>query len=194
VQFRGRCSYHYSLFWLFGAIFGSKTRVSSSNPSCCHGTGTDDRIILGRKLAPPPISEFSRQALRSSASQLHKQLASIKDQGWIRKQGSECRMLSPDQPGKQLLSVVCQTFDFQHPRGDRMKYSLALAILLFAIAQATPPRYVTKSDWSNPEFSECIIMQFGHFSCAQKLRTIGIMRCAVHRRGRSCKSLCSESK
>jgi len=38
-------------------------------------------------------------------------------------------MLSPDQPGNNFLSVVCQTFDFNHPpEVTRMKYSLALAI------------------------------------------------------------------
>ena len=91
-------------------------------------------------------------------------------------------MLSPDQPGKRFLSVVCQTFDFNTPGGDNMKYSLARAILLSAIASSNAATLRDKIRLAQTrDFAECIYMQFGQFFLRAELRTIGILRCAVHR-------------
>jgi hypothetical protein len=56
-----------------------------------------------------PATRFPIQAAKgwSSASvQIHRQIALAKDQNWIRKQGSECEVLWPDQPRKLVPSFV----------------------------------------------------------------------------------------
>src|SRR5258708_853765 len=68
----------------------------------------------------------------------------LKDRGWIRKQGSECGMLSPDQPGKRFLSVACQTFAFKCPGGTKLNTRWHSPYFCPQLLQATPPRYVTK--------------------------------------------------
>src|SRR6266850_5455657 len=105
-------------------------------------------------------------------------------------------MLSPDQPGKHFLSVVCQTFDFNTPGGDRMKYSLALAIPLFAIASSNAATLRDKIRLAQTRsFPECINnCNSANFSCAQNCGLSGscVAQCTVE--AASCKSLCSESK
>ena len=92
-------------------------------------------------------------------------------------------MLSPDQPGKRFLSVVCQTFDFNTPGGDNMKYSLALAILLSAITSSNAATLRDKIRLAQtPDFAECIHnCNSANFSCAQNCGLSGtcVAQCTV---------------
>ena len=105
-------------------------------------------------------------------------------------------MLSPDQPGKHFLSVVCQTFDFNTPGGDNMRYSLALAILLSAIASSNAATLRDKIRLAQTRDSaECINdCNSANFSCAQNCGLSGscVAQCTVE--AASCKSRCSQFK
>jgi hypothetical protein len=104
----------------------------------------------------------------------------MKDQNWIRQQGSEYEVLWPDQPRKRFPSFVCQTFDVNISGADNMKYSVALVILCSAIASSNAATLRNKIRLAQTrDYAECIQnCDSVNFSCAQNCGLSG--SCVAH--------------
>jgi hypothetical protein len=171
--FGERCSRHFNKSLLV-VWRGSRPRAHSGAKHCAH---LRSRIAANHPISDSPavcnrairVDTKARIGVRNAAA------------------GSTC---------KRFLSFFCQSCDLDIPGRTKMKYSLALALLLCGIVSSNGATLRDRIRLAQTrDFAECIQnCNSVNFSCASNCGLSGscVAQCTVE--ATSCKARCNESK